>query len=71
LSELFLFTKTGFFSRGVCEMNEKKRIEPPGDVQEVAPGQIPADDSRAWTEIEPGRFMPRRIRGSYRGGKLG
>jgi hypothetical protein len=29
------------------------------------------DDAVAWTEIEPGRFMPRRIRGSYRGGKLG
>lgn len=29
------------------------------------------DDQVAWSEIEPGRFMPRRIRGSYRGGKLG
>jgi hypothetical protein len=25
----------------------------------------------AWEEIESGRFMPRRIRGSYRGGSLG
>jgi hypothetical protein len=30
-----------------------------------------ADEAIAWSEIEPGRFMPRRIRGSYRGGKLG
>ena len=30
-----------------------------------------ADEPVAWSEIEPGRFMPRRIRGSYRGGKLG
>ncbi|HEX5102436.1 MAG TPA: hypothetical protein VFV87_01410 [Pirellulaceae bacterium] len=25
----------------------------------------------AWTEIEPGRFMPRRVRGSYLGRALG
>ena len=25
----------------------------------------------AWEEIDTGRFMPRRIRGSYRGGVLG
>lgn len=30
-----------------------------------------ADDVRAWEEIEAGRFMPRRVRGSFRGGKLG
>jgi hypothetical protein len=29
------------------------------------------DALRPWEEIEAGRFMPRRIRGSYRGGKLG
>lgn len=28
-------------------------------------------DSAAWEEIETGRFMPRRIRGSYRGRALG
>ncbi|HEV8060721.1 MAG TPA: hypothetical protein VGP68_12645 [Gemmataceae bacterium] len=28
-------------------------------------------DSQAWEEIEAGRFMPRRIRGSYRGRALG
>jgi hypothetical protein len=44
-----------------------------GDAQEREPLQSPteADDMPAWLEIEPGRFMPRRIRGSYRGGKLG
>ena len=34
----------------------------------------PFDDNEpiaAWEQIEAGRFMPRRIRGSYRGGKLG
>jgi hypothetical protein len=24
-----------------------------------------------WTEIDPGRFMPRRVRGSYQGRALG
>lgn len=28
-------------------------------------------ESLAWEEIETGRFMPRRIRGSYRGRALG
>jgi hypothetical protein len=28
-------------------------------------------DAVAWEEIEAGRFMPRRIRGSYRGRALG
>ncbi len=44
----------------------------PGDSQEQA-AAIPPDagEVRAWEEIEAGRFMPRRIRGSFRGGKLG
>jgi|RhiMethySRZTD1v2_1073278.scaffolds.fasta_scaffold1079875_2 hypothetical protein len=49
----------------------------PDDAQARAT-QIPlldietGDDSlKPWEEIETGRFMPRRIRGSYRGGKLG
>lgn len=42
------------------------------DAQERAPAGPPdAAEVRAWQEIEPGRFMPRRIRGSFRGGKLG
>ena len=32
-----------------------------GDVSDVA----------AWTEIEAGRFMPRRVRGSFQGRALG
>jgi hypothetical protein len=45
-----------------------------GDTQEREPDQIQFDDAQpilAWEQIEAGRFMPRRIRGSYRGGKLG
>jgi len=32
-----------------------------GDTEDVAP----------WTEVEPGRFMPRRVRGSFQGRALG
>jgi hypothetical protein len=28
-------------------------------------------DVTAWTEIEAGRFMPRRVRGSFQGRALG
>jgi hypothetical protein len=38
------------------------------DAQEQA---AQADDLAAWEEIEAGRFMPRRIRGSFRGRALG
>ena len=30
-----------------------------------------AEDVQGWTEIEEGRFMPRRVRGSGRGRALG
>jgi hypothetical protein len=29
------------------------------------------DEAPAWEQVEEGRFMPRRIRGSYRGRALG
>lgn len=42
------------------------------DAQERAEQAPPeADDVKAWEQIEPGRFMPRRVRGSFRGAKLG
>ena len=34
-------------------------------------GQEGAADVSPWTEIEPGRFMPRRVRGSMLGRALG
>jgi hypothetical protein len=46
----------------------------PEDAQgrEIVQMPLDRDDAgTAWAEIEPGRFMPRRIRGSFRGGKLG
>ena len=40
------------------------------DAQQSAPDS-PEADIPAWEEIEAGRFMPRRIRGSFRGRTLG
>ena len=31
----------------------------------------PTDEGPAWEQMAAGRFMPRRIRGSYRGRALG
>ena len=31
----------------------------------------PGESLPAWEQIESGRYMPRRIRGSYRGRELG
>lgn len=42
----------------------------PTDVQQAATNGV-GDDVLAWEEIEAGRFMPRRIRGSFRGRTLG
>jgi hypothetical protein len=38
----------------------------PHFVDDPNPGQV-----QAWEEIDTGRFMPRRIRGSYQGRALG
>lgn len=43
------------------------------DAQERAANSPAPPDTElgAWEEIEPGRFMPRRVRGSFRGHALG
>jgi hypothetical protein len=47
-------------------------LEPTSDAQErAADTAIDSEPIQAWEEIEPGRFMPRRVRGSFQGGKLG
>jgi hypothetical protein len=47
--------------------DDLKAHEPaPHFVDEPAPGEV-----RAWEEIDTGRYLPRRIRGSYRGRALG
>ena len=42
----------------------------PTDSQQAA-SELPTGEVVAWEEIEAGRFMPRRIRGSFRGRTLG
>jgi hypothetical protein len=34
-------------------------------------GEVESGESPAWEEVAAGRFMPRRIRGSYKGRALG
>jgi hypothetical protein len=36
-----------------------------------SPSANPESEVLAWEQIEAGRYMPRRIRGSYRGRELG
>jgi len=44
----------------------------PIDAQEaMADAPVPGGDVPPWEEIEPGRYMPRRVRGSCRGLALG
>ncbi len=38
---------------------------------EVSVEEVTAEEVAAWTEIEAGRFMPRRVRGSFQGRALG
>lgn len=38
---------------------------------QLAAAERPATPETAWEEIAPGRYMPRRIRGSFRGRALG
>ena len=45
---------------------ERAANQVPPVAAESEPGPVPA-----WEQIEPGRYMPRRIRGSFRGRVLG
>ena len=45
-----------------------------GDISAIAPHFVADNgpgEGLAWEEIEAGRYMPRRIRGSYKGRALG
>jgi hypothetical protein len=39
--------------------------------QTSAPGSLPEAEAPAWEMVGAGRYMPRRIRGSFRGRDLG
>ncbi len=41
------------------------------DVQEQAANEPAGPEVAPWEQVEPGRFMPRRVRGSFRGQALG
>ena len=34
-------------------------------------GEVEGGEAQAWEQVEAGRYMPRRIRGSFRGRALG
>jgi hypothetical protein len=42
-----------------------------GEVVPLDPGEVESEPVKAWELIDTGRYMPRRIRGSYRGRELG
>jgi hypothetical protein len=48
--------------------DNQKLAEPPGPHFAANP---PEGEVAPWTEIEAGRFMPRRVRGSFQGRALG
>jgi hypothetical protein len=51
-------------------MSAAKDAREPEEIgTQAPPGE--ATSPAAWEEIEPGRYMPRRIIGSFRGGQLG
>ena len=47
----------------------QRRAHRPDDLHFSIDGDM--RDVAAWTEIEAGRFMPRRVRGSFQGRALG
>ncbi len=49
-------------------MNDHSKLP---DVQEQAANRPAEPEVAAWEQVEPGRFMPRRVRGSARGQVLG
>jgi hypothetical protein len=50
----------------------RRATEDPDGASIAAPVEgVPADPCPPWEQIENGRYMPRRIRGSCRGRELG
>lgn len=47
--------------------NEANDVDAPPHL----PGELVTDQIPAWELIDTGRYMPRRIRGSFRGRELG
>lgn len=54
----------------MSEQQSSKAINSPDGPHFCTDGDS-AEEVAAWTEIEDGRFMPRRVRGSHQGRALG
>ena len=48
----------------------KKRETTPNREEAISLGILPEENVSHWTEIEEGRYQPRRTRGSLRGREL-
>lgn len=51
------------------QRNASKKLSGP-ESPHFSTGEDAANDA-AWTEVDEGRYMPRRVRGSFRGRALG
>ena len=51
--------------------NEKRRMKNENSAIVQVPDEAEEDRCQPWELIENGRYMPRRIRGSFRGRELG
>ena len=49
---------------------DDRNMPAPGDAPHFS-ADVPEGEVAAWTEIEEGRFMPSRVRGSFQGRALG
>jgi hypothetical protein len=48
------------------------KMNPPNaELLSELPGDLESDSIPAWELVDTGRYMPRRIRGSFRGRELG
>jgi len=56
-------------------MRVEQQPEQAADVEKATAGQFAAEarpaDARAWEQVDEGRYMPRRIKGSCKGRALG
>jgi hypothetical protein len=57
---------TGFLNMATKHQLSAAASDPHFSIEEEVGAEV-----AAWTEIEAGRFMPRRVRGSYLGRALG
>ena len=60
---------------GELAMRPKQTSQPANEIETADAGQITGEadfeQTAAWEEVSPGRYMPHRIKGSYRGRALG